>query len=228
MNHDLDELRLQRLVDGALAGAERREFLRGADACPGRWREIALAFVEDRIWSDAIRAPVPESNDRAIPTRPVRERFGGWRKLLAVAAGLLLVLALGYRLGQWRSEPGTGRPSAERRPHGNHRDGSAGSLVEAESRAPFQDAVPPVGRIQLVYADGPSRQSLQVPVYDASHMHGDPWSEPDLTAFDELNRELSVLGYRVDWQTEYLAGDLADGRQLVVPIRAVALQYHGQ
>ena len=55
--HDMpqaDDLPFDRLVDGELSEAKRRELLAGLDNEPGGWRRCALAFLEAQCWKQAV------------------------------------------------------------------------------------------------------------------------------------------------------------------------------
>ena len=75
MNQELDELRLQRFVDGVLSDAERSDFLARLEGRPDHWREVALAFIEEQIWADVVRSPeaaepkVPRPKPGPVKTR---------------------------------------------------------------------------------------------------------------------------------------------------------------
>jgi hypothetical protein len=67
--HFFDPQILDRLVDGELAEAERREVLQTLERQPDGWRQCALAFLEAQSWGDALtelaRHPESFSKDHA-------------------------------------------------------------------------------------------------------------------------------------------------------------------
>jgi hypothetical protein len=223
MSNALDELQLQRLVDGALSEPERRRLLALLDERPELWRDVALAYVEEQVWSDIIgsevRRELAVSQQVPSPASTTRTPWS-WKFTLAIAASLLVMLAMGFQLGQRSGLPVVGNSATTQQPR---------DVIAKPSLPPptIDDATPSHYRLQLVYGEGPSRQLVELPVYDASHVPNDDWT-PDARAAEELNRGLYALGYRFDWTTDYLAGDLTDGRQLVVPVRSAALEYYGQ
>jgi hypothetical protein len=110
---DSIELTIQRLVDNQLDAGERGEFLAQAEGVPGLWRRIALAFVEEQAWREAI-APGSTASHRESdlrtresyldvqakpgPGRRVANRFSRpWQ--LGLAAAILLAITLVLRLG---------------------------------------------------------------------------------------------------------------------------------
>ena len=77
MNISLDESQLQRLVDGELDSKQRREFLMAMDDEPKHWREVALAFVEDRVWQTEVKVAAEVSGqtiDHATVVGPTFRR----------------------------------------------------------------------------------------------------------------------------------------------------------
>ena len=49
-----DDVLFDRLVDGELSAAERRELLASLDGRPTGWRRCALAFLEAQTWQDEL------------------------------------------------------------------------------------------------------------------------------------------------------------------------------
>jgi hypothetical protein len=230
MKPGIDELRLQRLVDGVLDDRERHEFLATVDQYPDRWRDVALAFVEEQIWRDALTVRPPAEPSTA-PPKPARDERAAGRRVactvIALAAGMLLMTWVGVRVGDWgagRSSSRVATPSVPDPSTWNPE--SAGKASDPQE--PPSDIPEIPGLLRLVYKDGPSRETLEVPVFEESQFPDGLWAEPSILDVERINRELAATGYRLDWQTEYLGGDLHDGRQLVVPVRSVSLQYRGQ
>ena len=57
MNHSIDPLELQRLLDDRLTAAERTAFLDGLDDDSRLWRTVTLAFVEEQVFRSEFRTP---------------------------------------------------------------------------------------------------------------------------------------------------------------------------
>ncbi|APZ92720.1 anti-sigma factor family protein [Fuerstiella marisgermanici] len=55
MSADRNEILIQRCVDNELSAAERRELMQQLDSCDEGWKELACAFMEDRMFANAIR-----------------------------------------------------------------------------------------------------------------------------------------------------------------------------
>ena len=101
MSDKLDELQLQRLVDGALDENQRSDFLAIIDRSPPWWREVALAFVEERILCDVFQTEETSTVDRGAAAQPThspkktrteRTRSFWFPQLAVVAASLAIAL----------------------------------------------------------------------------------------------------------------------------------------
>lgn len=197
MNERIDELQLQRLIDGAMTDNDRRGFLDRLDKHPESWREVALAFVEEQVWQHEIGA---EQFGRGAAEEPCVEvsrpvRGFSWGLLAAVAASILILPCLGFYLGQVTQRA---------------------SLVA-------------VAENQRTVADGndQARPSVRQSFYPQKR--SDELVQPLPVGAQTLgNERLANLGYRLDSETQYFAGQLDDGRQLIVPVRTVMVSYHGQ
>jgi hypothetical protein len=222
MTRQIDEIRLQRLVDNALGDDERREFLVELDNTPELWREVALAFVEDQILCSELCA-TRRSQDIAGTMRKGRRISPAASALiaLAIAASLLATFGIGFRWGQWQVEPPMApvvpRLAAVSEPNGESEDVEA---TRDEPRAPES-----AFRLVLARQDG---ETVELPVYERSQLADLPWGPADMRRLQRLNETLVQRGYRADMRTEYLSGRLDDGRQIVVPRRTVSLRYDAQ
>ena len=70
--HD-DDVRFDRLVDGELSDAERRQLLASLDDEPDGWRRCALAFLEAQQWQQSLAAVQRQANDSGGADRDSRE-----------------------------------------------------------------------------------------------------------------------------------------------------------
>jgi hypothetical protein len=233
MAHSIDEIQLQRLVDGLLDDEQRRAFLVAVDRTPELWREVALAFVEEQVLHAELAnlgyaAPqcAGAVADLPAPARSVRPRWG----LLAVALGWLLMLGLGFQWGQRfaiRQEPSAPERIVQQR---TADDGQPQVDQHSVDNAPSQraglDEPRPTYRLMLAHQDG---KPVELPVFEQAELDDMlPWEPVDRRLIRQLNETLIQRGYRADMETEYLSGRLEDGRQIVVPWRTVSLQYDAQ
>ena len=225
MNGDVDDLLLQRLVDGEMSHEDRCRVLRSLDRRPRLWRRLALAFVEDQVWRTELRSLDAErrtQSQRATALSPARTNPWRWALALAAAVSLFAVLGLGYQIGRQHALRHTVASSLDQSPQ----EESPAAGGAAEGGAPSVPAAP--YRVRLRYPGDAGDQSLDLPVYDASELQRPYWQEPDRSSLEDLNRELASRGYRLDWSTEYLSSNLDSGKRLFVPLQTVAIEYHGQ
>src|SRR5690349_16591155 len=91
-----DSQLLDRLVDGELNDAERRDLLLRLERTPDGWRRCALAFLEGQAWRSESKAMVhgPDVAVRPAPAHSIPRSWKGglpW-STFALAACLLIVL----------------------------------------------------------------------------------------------------------------------------------------
>src|SRR5436853_3190476 len=100
LNNPPDDGDLDRLVDGSLPEAQRRELLAWLESEPDGWRRCALAFLEAQTWREAfapvavaasIGATTAAKTSPRVPVRPDR----GWARWTALAACVFASFALG-------------------------------------------------------------------------------------------------------------------------------------
>ena len=92
-----DDILLDRLVDGELSPAERRELLASLDGRPDGWRRCALAFLEAQTWRGELPQLVAEATSsprqtsvEEVPLEP--EWTMNW---YTIAASLLFAFTMG-------------------------------------------------------------------------------------------------------------------------------------
>ncbi len=225
---------LQRFVDRELTSAEEAEFLTGLDARPERWRDLALALVEDRVLRDGLgglagagsspRSAAPSELAAAVDSRSsargviVRRVFAA----AAVAAAVMIGVFLGRRFVE-RDDPAASGPDVV------VEDGKP-VTAPTHSDSEETDGPVPVARVRLSKQDqdGGSPAELTVPVYDASQLAALERGEAEPAGSDDVDGELRRRGYSARSQVRYLQGRLADGRRVVIPTRSVAFYPHGQ
>jgi hypothetical protein len=228
MSLKIDERRLQRLVDGEMSPRERREFLEKLDAPPDAWRSVALAFVEDRVFSREIagvyeNAPAEASRSRPTPARGARQSYA------VTAACAALALCAGFLWG--RSTPPSpaatdaGRASVQ--PHAGKTPNEAVPQDQAPVR-PVPDNSIPQHRVQFVVGEGDAAQVIEVPAYTEDELRALAAPTKGEIAVQLANQQLRRLGYRLEPQTQFLTGTLKDGRELMLPVQTMTVSYDGQ
>ncbi len=244
-----DPRRLDKLADGELNEAERRELLLRLDDEPDGWRRCALAFLEAQSWGremkvlarvegQAHRAPIGQQQGSVA--RSVRRMWpdGSW---LAMAATVLVAFGVGWAAGvlPWRPKIGssdlaaTPSRSAEVGSHESLSTPQSGdeALVAADRDvAPLarrSGTSPSLSSVDLTFVGGPGGQSEQInlPVID-SREHDVPWQgEPSATVPPRVLDRLRRRGHDVQQFREALSLDLNNGQQVVVPVERVQIRY---
>lgn len=195
MNHGIDDRTIQRLVDNRLPESERAAVLLAADQDPEIWRRLALAFVEEQVWSSAIplaakAAPrVPESDvvPRKFISSPGASMFRSpW--MLALAGLMLVGVTIGIRM--LVDPPAT--------------DSRIASSSVPSSEPFFLDL-----------------GGEQVPLYEST----EPLREYMASGADrEMIERFWQDGIDVQPDTRYISGTASDGRAFVVPVRQYRLR----
>ena len=233
MNAVNEELRLQRLIDGALNVDERRSYLAELDKHPHRWRDVALAFVEEQIWREQINASLRPAASSAVPheqkkhavDRAPLTRLPNW---LALAACLFVGMSIGVL-----SRPHPVNPTHEVATDQDHIDRAViekplrrGAHESEATVVHSNDA--PIGQIRLVSTKSPTEELLTIPVYDQAP---EAMIDPFLDQFSDwqlANQDLMSVGYQLGWDADYLQAELDDGKTIVVPVRTISMQPFGQ
>jgi hypothetical protein len=239
-----EELRqLDRLVDGELGDAERRQLLTTLDARPDGWRRCALAFLEAQSWQRELRgfgAPGKTAEKKNVTpvadvTAPaavqldqpaVEPRRHGWwnasaaRLPWAMAATFLVAFGLAWVIrapGEREGIDGTNQnaPGVSNLVADGSRsaNGTGRSGMIAPRKSP--DVV------RLVMDDGTNgAREVELPIEDTNA--DDAWltsRQPIVPR--ELRQALERMGHRVDERRQFLPVQLEDGRQMVVPVDQV-------
>jgi hypothetical protein len=214
MNLSIENRLIDRLVDGELPDAERRELLLRFDAEPEGWRRCALAFLEAQTWRQAMTPVVapsgvarPESS-KSVPSKfftPLASRSGHaarfWRpaaRFSGLAAGLILAFILG-----WAFHHKPAAPVSD--------SGSVGPQAESVVERPAQPAQN--GSIKVAREASNSTQPLR--------------AAADVDPLAKDLQKLQQQGYRVETQQRLVSLESKDGRKLKLPVQEVRIRYVG-
>ena len=218
------ELIIQRMVDNELDETQRAEFLKLADTQPELWRQAALAFVEDRVWSSVVSSkPIAGESVLDSSARPGKEKVlvtrgqPWWLKygppLMITAASVLVVLSLALRFNPVERTPGPA-PVADFAQQTE-------PPTELESLGPqgSQLASQPM-RLQV-------NEKFDVPVYEDREQF-----RSELQRLSQLKPGLlerfQNAGYDVQPDIQYIRGNSQDGRSFIVPIQRFQIRRMGQ
>ncbi len=229
---------LDRLVDGEMPDAERRTLLLALDARPDEWRRCALAFLEAQSWKEVLKneiakpvipQPVIDTNQRldVSKSQPL-----AWKSYLAVAASFLIAFSLAtwFQSGRTRNVPSspeqislaTNQLPIDKDPTANNIATAPVSPIENESPRQFPSSV----RLSLVGNDN-SEQSFDLPIAQDAEQIQSLLSEHSNLMSPHIQQLLERSGHRVEQRRQFFPVDLNDGRQIIVPVDEVQVQYVG-
>jgi hypothetical protein len=249
----LDDVLLERIVDGGMTPRELRAAVEVLDRDPDGWKRCALAFLEGQVLGESLRAlgepairePVgtfrsPELRPAAAARRPVDRWLRGAAAAATIAAAFTIGwLAHGTRVDvpareSLARDEDTTRASAE---HGNGI--ASGSLetdsVRAEDRPvdlagrderPLETApraIRTVARLRI----GPENAPAEVPVLAGPGITEQWLAEQPPPLSENGQVALERQGYQVAQRRRFVMAILADGRRIAVPIDQVQIQYTG-
>lgn len=213
---DPDSL-LDRLVDGELSEAERRQLLDSLDEQPGEWRRCALAFLEAQSWSQTFRelepappnAPAVTSLPNPLPAGAARREKP--RGLWALAAGVVVAFTLGMLFRNALVEERLPREFATQTQE--QRATPSVPMDDGMETAPLGDAV-------TLVVDGGAGQlrRLEVPLvngrqWDRLSQWNGRWTIPQ-----HVLQHLEQTGHRIDRRRRYAPVQFDDGRRMIVPV----------
>jgi hypothetical protein len=218
-----DPFLLDKLVDGELAPAERRQLLMELENQPDGWRRCALAFLESQAFCDALGSlSVPPKESSTQPLKEAAWRSNAWGTILAAAASFLIAFGLGLT---WRGQPlppnsGTAAQS-----------GSQSSRVASVSpKQPVlglasDDTQWGTMTVSLDRNGDGKLEPLELPIARGSNID-EKWVRDQPLAFpSQVKRELERMGHEVRQQRQYYPFDLGNGARVLVPVDEVDVRY---
>lgn len=212
----IDDVLLDRLVDGELSPAEYRRVLLALEQQPAGWRKCAEAFLQAQAWRlemGDVRAAAeikPPIESHPEPPRP--SIASDWLRMCLVAAAsflLAFVAAQQYWRAVDQNRPGIPTEPIAKAPAREQPAPTATNALHNQ----------PLGKVQLAVNRTGSEepQVMDVPVYDpetATHLLST--QKPALP--DEVLELLTAEGHRIDRQPQLVPIQLDDGRQMMVPV----------
>ncbi len=234
----MENLELQRLLDGELDHEQRRLVLGQLDKQPSKWRMVALAMLEDQAFRRELgsisktsnvlldRSPMldSETNFPSQKTSALGE-INRWLPM-SLAAGLLI--GVGAFGGNWlASRFGSSDPMK-----GSNLSSSVASVAPVGSGQAASSASPlrPIGELKFAsdVSSSANDDSIQVPMYEAAPGQLKQMLITQQKQIQQWNDQLRRRGYELDWQPEMLESRLPDGRSVIVPIQEVRVRSLGQ
>lgn len=217
MNDHVNERLLQRCVDGEMSETEQQEFLRSLEHSPTGWRDLALAYVEQQLWSQAGRAWVDEPEPTAAPDSvPLPNRAASWLRSTVLVASSLLAVGLGYLGGTYWRPDSVGSPNLA----GTSRANSSELAVSIPERT--QHSLGKIGSsVVQVEMPGPAGEAVTLPVYDVEDLVPN-WSDPEVRNYQQNLRD---QGMRFDSRPNFYTVPVDDRHQLVFPFQKARQTY---
>jgi hypothetical protein len=227
MDHN-DDLRFDRLTDGALSPAEYKSLLSTLDDEPGGWRRCALAFVEAQAWRGdlgAIAREPLENQPVAKPCLPkaIAKPSRLTYPLVALAMAASFLLAFGLGLAARTSWFGDGATPG-------------GALAVDDAPANAQEHRPrenqlveddrPLGNVQLFVeggGDGAGPRQVELPVYHirrggANYLNNNFSAMPP-----DVQHWLQRNGLEMLRERTLVPFELEGGQQMVVPVEEIEI-----
>jgi hypothetical protein len=232
----LDRL-IDRMVDGELDRRAQTELLARLDERPGDWRRLALAFVEAQtlgtelrgMLKDAKSAPVhvapaavPNETVHTVATHSVGA--APWSQLLSLAATLFVAVGIGFGAGRVWNRPQSDPSTGTTLPVGTLPVNTSETGDDISPTYSTLDQLAPQGTMTVQTADG---SPVELPVYAASYGAERMLSGEESSVPPEVIRALRSRGHEVSQQRRYWPVELSDGRQIIVPVDQVDVQYVG-
>ena len=213
----MDELAIQRLVDGRLSLEQIQKVLQEAEATPQLWKQIATAFLEEQLWLQSLsKEPAAGTSIKPSQVDEKLRSVSSYRWLpLALAASLLLALPAVYSWG--RFERPLDNPSITK------------SVTPAGPTANNEQQVRPVN-FQTPFSVGIRNNDRyeSVPVLPQSVAEELGYQPSESRIPPEVQSRLRREGYQVGSKVHFLKGNTGDGREIIVPVQRVQLQPYGQ
>lgn len=205
----IDELELQRLLDGRLEPSDFETIVQIADQHPRQWKQIALAALEEQQWRRAMQATSDSVDESRRTVAPSSARATGPapKHWLAIAGAVMLAFVAGW-IGQ--RSVGINRPVVEIA----EKPSSDSTLLANVEPTALPGMPEPVGDTD---ADGTSLVSLR-----------DTWQqllgasrEPALS--QRARDTLANYGYQVYEQPMLMVLEDEDGGGYVIPQSEIVL-----
>jgi len=245
MTHSINEIMLQRCVDGELTDHERSELLSQLDqqGSMENWKTLALSFVEHQVFANVFAEDAgsnelksfqlarPASTDFSEPMVPAVKN-SHWlhrpvRPWFSIAASLMVGMLVG--VGGHFLMP-TDSPTDERLVQLD--DVPRTELPTFGNGLPEQMSRPqphvPVMNVRLMEPGDRNVDSVAVPVYSPEQWQSlqQRGEQPLMSELPpELHQMLESQGMRVDHQHHWYRARLHDGREILVPTETMQVRH---
>ncbi|WP_437224570.1 hypothetical protein SH661x_003687 [Planctomicrobium sp. SH661] len=240
MKHTIDELMLQRCVDGELSDHERTELLKRLheQGSAENWKTLALTFVEhqvfSRVFADDAASGEMLSFQLARPVTPGQEIVPAtnvpWlhrrvRPWFSVAASLLVGMMVGVAGHFWMSADEVDGNIAETDVPSQMQTlpemlsiGSPGTGVRTASRTPIMN-------VRLTGLGSREAEPVSVPVYSPEQWQAIQHLHQPAPLPEDIRQMLEAQGMTVDHERQWYRAPLSDGREILVPTETMRVRH---
>jgi hypothetical protein len=230
----IDPRLLDRLVDGELDAAGRRELLKALDDDPGAWKRCALAFLEGQAWRSDLRRAVQMSVPAPAPSVIARPRWWAVRLGQAgvIAAALIVAFGAGWLVrpedGRRPVDPGTATSNVARHERDENKTPGV-PVADVEKSSPEERSeARQVGTLTLEVEDHGQQRTLQVPVIEGPRIDRRWLLEQPPALRASVVQALERRGYTVEAHRQLVTVNLKDGRKLILPVDEVDVRFAGR
>ncbi len=239
MPYDEESL-FDRLVDGELSESERRSLLTSLESQPEGWRRCALAFLEAQTWRESFGELTHAMlKPRDLPTRsspppsPKKQNkpLGAMGTVMAMAASFLITLGLGgWMLHNPSDRPGVAPPDLLAA-NGGSRAILPLPAVSAGGGETIPQPQPSISTPwQMVQLRAPAltgdNKPLQLPALPRERLDDNFLNTVPSPLPEDVLRAFQRTGHEIRMHRDLVPVQLKDGRQLIVPVDQIDVQYN--
>jgi len=233
----MNELELQRLVDGEGDDQWRASLLTSLGEDASQWRELAMRLLEDQRLKKHFRS-AGRSTPFVTVAKETPQRTGkrDW-SMGAFAASLLFLMvgssayykslhpssetisnmrATGWEpLASMETKKKTGLPDSI--------DGQESIQAELVPVDPAPPSPVPAGRVQWLASAG-SDEVMETPVYAVSQVAPEMLVGEQAKRLLRANSQLNRQGWNANFDTKIYEGQMEDGRRMIFPVNVVRVE----
>lgn len=233
----MNELELQRLVDGEGNDQWRASLLTSLGEDASQWRELAMRLLEDQRLKKHFR-----SAERSAPVvtvaKETSQRTSKRDWSMGAFAASLLFLMVGSS-AYYKSL----HPSSEATSSVGATGGESLASIDAQKKTGLPDSIfgqesiqadifpvdaappspVPAGRVQWLASSG-SDEVLETPVYAVSQVAPEMLLGEQAKRLLRANSQLNRQGWNANFDTKIFEGQMEDGRRMIVPVNVVRVE----
>lgn len=228
-NTPMDDFAFDRLVDGEMNEAERRNLLAGLDDTPNGWRQCALAFLESQCWKQTLGPMTQQAAGSEMAVKPMRTARSVWSNRLGTLAAMAASFLLAFWVGSHLREASLERQAAPAPSIGRIATTTGSQQPPVRLGPQVRPTANPWKVVTVAAPTGSQRagSSIRLPAVERDNI--DPqWVRSAPPAMpDDVRQAFSRSGHQVEQHRELVPVQLQDGRQMVVPVDNVDVHYVG-